>query len=300
MKRRSSGCPAVWEPSGAFVHVQMQKHDQDVAHGGPPAHPRSRGRICTDAWLGELVSRGPCTPRAKLSLPGLTARPDPQGWGYGSVCGCQEATRNAQPSYHTARSFQRTEKCPRVGINSCFINPRFTHQSNCPAGPSAQVSTGVEIPPEPRVSFKTASGIEVTAFSVAAAVTLKCPVLQHQPVVQGAAQPARLARREPPIRHHHFRDGGLHLVGKPAPNSPTPVSLTARASRQLRTMALTFKSSMTMRPQVCTRPVVSLCGASPRILTTRAWHRATRMAALARLLESGSCGSAHDLAGQAA
>ena len=55
---------------------------------------------------------------------------------------------------------------------------------------SAQVSTGVEISLEPKVSFKIASGIEVTVFSVPAAVALKGPVLQHQPVVQGAAQPS--------------------------------------------------------------------------------------------------------------
>src|SRR5262249_31479368 len=75
-----------------------------------------------------------------------------------------------------------------------------------------------------------------------------------------------------------------HLYSSWRRNSPHPQPEIARASRRLRTMFLTARSSITMTSAERTRRVLVRCRKSRRALRTLRWVRATLAAALARFL----------------
>ena len=124
------------------------------------------------------------------------------------------------------------------------------------------------------------------------------------PVMPGAAagaRPAACPRLSSASRYPHAeqvfelgyhlssttssRPARWHLYSSWRRNSPHPQSEIARASRRLRTIPATFRSSITIVSAERTRRVLARCRKSRRALRTLRWARATLAAALARFAD---------------
>ena len=159
-----------------------------------------------------------------------------------------------------------------------------------PGGPGCLTSAPQASPGEPRATARPAARMFLAALMSRSCRArqighVQCRVLKDSPA-------SRCPHAEQVLDDGYQRSittsscpARSHLYSSWRRNSPHPQSEIARASRRLRTMPDTFRSSITIMPAERTSRVLARCRKSRRASRTFRWARATFALALARFAE---------------